>query len=269
MKTKCSPKPRANPSAFLLRILLLMACGTLTLNAGPRTSASYSISAKTTDHGGHRTASAAYTHDGSAGSINGISNSAPPGAVVIKGGYVGQLDPDNPVVALEVVSAVSRRTHGGSGMFDIDLPRTGLAGVECRAGGAGGTYQVVVTFATTVTVGGVSVVSINGQAGATQTVNGSVVTVNLSGVANAQTIGITLTEVSNGSTTGEVFVPMGVLVGDTNGNGFVNAGDSLQTRNRAGQATDATNFRSDVNTDGSINSGDTLVVRSRAGTALP
>ena len=58
---------------------------------------------------------------------------------------------------------------------------------------------------------------------------------------------------------------MGVLVGDTNGDRFVNAGDALQTRNRSGQATDATNFRSDVNTDGFVNSGDTLIVRANSG----
>ena len=62
---------------------------------------------------------------------------------------------------------------------------------------------------------------------------------------------------------------LGVLVGDTNGDGFVNAGDALQTRNRSGQATDATNFRSDVNADGFVNSGDTTAVRARSGTFLP
>jgi hypothetical protein len=62
---------------------------------------------------------------------------------------------------------------------------------------------------------------------------------------------------------------MGVLVGDTNGDGFVNSGDSLQTRNRSGQTTDLTNFRSDVNADGFINSGDTTLVRARSGTFLP
>ena len=134
---------------------------------------------------------------------------------------------------------------------------------------SGGNYQVVVTFATQVTVSGVSVMSINGLASGTQSASGAQVTVNLTAVANAQTLGITLTNVSNGVASGDIFVPMGVLVGDTNGNGFVNVGDSLQTRNRAGQATDATNFRSDVNADGSINSGDTTAVRARAGTALP
>jgi hypothetical protein len=67
---------------------------------------------------------------------------------------------------------------------------------------------------------------------------------------------------------GEVNVPMEVLVGDINGDGFVNAGDALQTRSRSGQAADATSFRSDVNLDGSVNSGDTTIVRSRSGTSI-
>ena len=94
-------------------------------------------------------------------------------------------------------------------------------------------------------------------------------TVNLTGVANAQRITITLVGVSDGTNSGNVNIPMGVLLGDTNADGFVNAGDALQTRNRSGQTTDATNFRSDVNVDGFLNSGDTVIVRSRSGTFLP
>lgn len=74
---------------------------------------------------------------------------------------------------------------------------------------------------------------------------------------------------SYGTNTTHLNVPMSVLLGDTNSDRFVNAGDALQTRNRSGQAVDATNFRSDVNVDGFLNSGDTTVVRSRSGTALP
>ena len=92
---------------------------------------------------------------------------------------------------------------------------------------------------------------------------------NLTGVTNAQTITLTLSGVNDGTNTGDVGVRMGVLVGDTNTDGFVNSGDALQTRNRSGQVTDATNFRSDVNVDGTVNSGDALIVRSRSGTFLP
>src|SRR5204862_1281945 len=66
-----------------------------------------------------------------------------------------------------------------------------------------------------------------------------------------------------------LIVPMNVLMGDTNGDALVNAGDALQTRNRAGQVITATNFRSDVNADGFVNSGDTFIVRARSGTFLP
>ncbi len=94
-------------------------------------------------------------------------------------------------------------------------------------------------------------------------------TVNLTGVTNAQRLTVTLSTVNDGTSTSDVSIPMGVLVGDTNWDGVVNAGDATQTRNRAGQTTDATNFRSDVNVDGIVNSGDTTAVRSRSGTALP
>ena len=59
------------------------------------------------------------------------------------------------------------------------------------------------------------------------------------------------------------------LLGDTNGDRSVNAGDAIQTRNRAGQAVDSTNFRSDVNLDGFVNSGDTTVVRGQSGYSVP
>jgi hypothetical protein len=96
-----------------------------------------------------------------------------------------------------------------------------------------------------------------------------VVAVNLATVANQQTITVTLKNVNDGTRFGDVSVPMGVLLADTNSDRLVNAGDSLQTRNRSGQATDATNFRSDLNADGFVNSGDTAVVRARSGSALP
>jgi hypothetical protein len=148
------------------------------------------------------------------------------------------------------------------------LPLTGNSGIECRNGGATNYYSVVFTFPDPVTF---SAASVNGT-GSISSTSGSgttTITVNLTGVTNAQTIGVTLFGVNNGMGTSDVSVPIGVLVGDTNGDGFVNTGDSIQTRNRSGQATDATNFRSDVNADGFVNSGDTTLVRARSGTFLP
>ena len=165
------------------------------------------------------------------------------------------------------LSAVSRKLHG-SLMFDIDLPLTGTAGIECRTGGTNGDHQMVMNFPSPIGLTSASVTAGTGTV-SNFTVSGGQVTVNLTGVANAQTVVLTLFGVNNGTTTSDVSVPMGVLLGDTNGDAFVNTGDTAQTRNRAGQTTDASNFRSDVNTDGLVNSGDTTIVRSRSGTALP
>jgi len=95
--------------------------------------------------------------------------------------------------------------------------------------------------------------------------------VNLTGVTNAQTTTVSLTNVTDGF--GQVLpnasASASFLVGDTNGDRFVNAGDTIQTRNRSGQSTDATNFRSDANVDGFVNSGDSFLVRLRSGTFVP
>ena len=165
-------------------------------------------------------------------------------------------------------SVVSRKPHNGM-PFDISLPLSGSFGVECRSGGATNDYQVIFTFANSVTFSSAALTASAGSVSASSGNGTATITVNLTGVTNARRITVTLSAVNNGTSTGDVGVSIGVLVGDTNGDGFVNAGDALQTRNHSGEATDATNFRSDVNVDGFVNSGDALVVRSRSGTALP
>ena len=153
--------------------------------------------------------------------------------------------------------------------FDIPLSPTGNSGVECRSGGATNDYQLVYTFPGSVTFTGASVTAGTGSVSSSSGSGTTTVTVNLTGVTNAQNITVSLLGVSNGTSTADVGVQMGVLVGDTNGDRFVNSGDAIQTRSRSGQATDTTNFRSDVNADGFVNSGDTTVVRARSGTFLP
>jgi hypothetical protein len=41
---------------------------------------------------------------------------------------------------------VSRKVHGAAGTFDIELAQNGPSADECRSGGAGGNYQLIVTF---------------------------------------------------------------------------------------------------------------------------
>jgi len=167
-------------------------------------------------------------------------------------------------------SAVSRKVHGGAGPFDINLPLVaigGAVGIECRTGAVAGAHQEVITFASNVTVGGVSITS--GTGAATFSVAGAVVTVNLTGVTNAQRLGVTLTNVNNGTSTGDVFIPMGVLSGDTDASGMVSAADVSQAKAQSGNGTVAGNFRMDVNSSGSISAADVALIKSRAGTTLP
>jgi hypothetical protein len=95
------------------------------------------------------------------------------------------------------------------------------------------------------------------------------VTVNLTGVTNAQTITVTLAGVSDGSNTTDIAVQMGVLVADTTGNGTVNASDLSLTKVQAGQLITQDNFREDLTVNGSINASDVSLVKLHSGTSLP
>ena len=186
------------------------------------------------------------------------------------GRYCAQ--PSTPIVE----STVSRKIHGAAGNFDVDLPLTGTAGVECRSGGATGDYTIVVTFLANVSVNGnpqaavSSGVGIIGSGGVSDggmvTIAGNTVTIPLTNVANAQTIQVTLYGV-NGST--NFVIPMSILIGDTTGNGVVNASEVSQTKSRIGQQLNGTNFRSDVTANGFIDSVDIALVKSSIGTGLP
>jgi glucose/arabinose dehydrogenase len=174
------------------------------------------------------------------------------------------------------VSAASRKVHGGAGVLDIDLPLIGSPGIECRSGGATGDYQMLITFANAVSVNGTvqaKVTQGTGDVGAggnpnggVVNVNGAVVTVPLTNVANAQTIGITFFDVHQGAHAGDVTIQMSVLIGDTTGNRAVNSSDISETKALSGTAAAS---RNDVTVNGMINSSDISLVKSKSGTALP
>ncbi len=143
-------------------------------------------------------------------------------------------------------SAFSRKSHGNTGIFELDLPFSGTPGIECRRGGATSDYTIVLTFLANVSLNaspqaavtsGIATIGSGGVSnGGTVIVSDNVVIIPLTNVANAQTINVTLNNV-NGAT--NMTIPMRLLIGDTNGDGLVNSGDAQQTRNRSGQTTDA------------------------------
>src|SRR5438093_12892071 len=147
-------------------------------------------------------------------------------------------------------SAFSRKVHGRTGTFDVPLPLIGNVGVECRSGGATNDYQMIVNFASAVTVESASVTSGTGMVSSFSGSGTSQITVNLTGVTNVQRITVTLHNVNDGTTTGDVPVSVGVLVGDVNGNAAVNASDVSLTKAQVGQLVSGSNVREDVNARG-------------------
>ena len=95
--------------------------------------------------------------------------------------------------------------------------------------------------------------------------------VNLTGLTNAQSITITLNNVTDsaGNFSSAVSANMGVLVGDTNTDRFVDSADIAQTKSQSGNAVNGSNLREDVNGDGFIDSADIALVKSKSGAALP
>jgi hypothetical protein len=171
-------------------------------------------------------------------------------------------------------SVVSRKVHGSTGTFDVALPLSGNPGIECRSGGANGNYTLVFTFANTLTsVGGATVTRGTGSVSSNNIDNSDAhnYIVNLTGVTNAQylTVGLANVHDSAGNGSNAVSASMGVLVGDTTGDGFVNSADISQTKSQSGQGITTANFREDINADGFINSTDISLVKSKSGTALP
>jgi hypothetical protein len=157
-------------------------------------------------------------------------------------------------------------THGSAGTFDLDLPLTGTPAIECRRGGANGNYSIVFNFANDVP-----------NCGTAATAGGSVIagpnsnqcTLNLTGVPNGQTINVELDNVTDSfDNTGNVSVPVGFLIGDTNKDGFVDAIDTSQTKSQSGNAVSQSNFREDVNVDGFIDAVDVSLVKSKSGSVL-
>jgi hypothetical protein len=168
--------------------------------------------------------------------------------------------------------AASWKTHGGAGDFPIALPLpfSSPIGVECRTGVATGDHKVIVTFAGPVNFAPPALMTSGTGNVASSSGNGTnQITLNLTGVTNAQRIVLALPGTNDGTNTADVGIRMGVLLGDVNGDGFVLSGDYTATRQKSGATVDGTTFQFDLNTDGFILSGDYTTARQKSGTQLP
>jgi hypothetical protein len=176
------------------------------------------------------------------------------------------------VPGVQLVSVVSELTHGSAGTFDVDL--TSGNGIECRSGGLNSNYTLVFTFASpltnvssaTVTTGEGFVVSSN-----IDPANAHNYIVNLTGVSNAQVIGVRVDSVTDsaGNYSPAVMTQMGVLLGDVNASRRVDAADVSSVRQQTLQPVTSLNFRNDINASGRIDAADVSVARQQTLTALP
>lgn len=167
--------------------------------------------------------------------------------------------------ALQFVSAVSRKSHGKAGVFDVELPLSGTPAVECRS--TAGNHTFVFTFTNDLVSGNATLISGTGSISGTPAFAGQAMTLNLSGVANGQLLTVKLSGVTDqfAQVLPDTTMTVRFLAGDVNGNGAVNASDVAQAKSQVGQPLDAANFRADVNANGSINASDVAAIKASVG----
>jgi len=181
-------------------------------------------------------------------------------------------------------AAVSRKTHGLAGDFDVNLPLAPAANAAGTEGRLGGPTRVLLTFSepirpadgiltpdgeVTTEVGGVP----TGGLIVALALNpaGDVLTVDLAAVPDPSCLRIVLAGIEDMATNplaGDNDVHIRVLVGDANTDGVVDNTDVIQVRLQNGLPIAAANYRCDVNVDGVIDNADAIEVRNRRGNTV-
>jgi hypothetical protein len=101
--------------------------------------------------------------------------------------------------------------------------------------------------------------------------NANQVTVDLSGITNAQHLTVTLNGVQDatGNILNNLIARMDVLLGDVNSSRRTDAGDVTAVRNLTVSIPNQQTFRADVNISGRIDAGDVTATRNATVTVLP
>jgi hypothetical protein len=176
----------------------------------------------------------------------------------------------NPVSATvpTLSSVASVQSHAGTN-YSIALPLTGNPGVECRE--VNGDLQVVFTFNGPIFSAIPSVTDDNGDGAVVSSVSysGDTMTVNLTGVSDAQLVTLALGSLN--ASTSSTDISFGVLLGDINGDGAVNAQDVTIDRNAVESVAGTSGFNpnTDINLDGAVNAQDVTIVRNAVEDYIP
>jgi hypothetical protein len=158
--------------------------------------------------------------------------------------------------------AVSRKTHGSAGMFDINLLLP-VAGIECRIGGP---TKVVLTFDQAVTKAADFAVTLSSGTVGTTACVGSTLEINLSGATNKTWVTIGVSGLQGaGTLEGTYSVTVGALYGDVDFNKKVNSNDIYAVKAHASPLdVTSSNFKYDLDCSGMCNANDAIIVKSKA-----
>jgi len=166
-------------------------------------------------------------------------------------------------------TAASRKVQGGK-TYDIALPLNGAgSGIECRGGDK---LAIVLSFDQPIASANIALTAGQATISGTPLISGATITVNLTGVGNAQELKLTATNIASaaGGAFGSATVAVRVLDGDINSDGVVDEADLgiVKARGAGNTSVDGFNFRSDENVSGSISGADVTRVKSRLGTSV-
>jgi hypothetical protein len=173
--------------------------------------------------------------------------------------------------APRIMNAQAVRSHQTAGEFGITLP-TGCttAAIECRTGGLP-TIKLEFTRPVLPTDGLLDTEVTVSPGSCTAVIDGSLMTITLSGVTDPSCLSITLSGLIDSDSNpieGDNGLCLGILGGDTTANAVVNAFDLTRVRANIGLSVTSSNFQSDVNVNGTINAFDLTAVRARMGSTV-
>jgi hypothetical protein len=178
------------------------------------------------------------------------------------------ITPESVTPAPVLVSAVSRKVHGAAGTFDLTLSAVITnPSTEPRQGPA---QTIVFTFDKAITGATATITEGTAIAGA-PTFAGTDVIIDLTGVANAQYVTVTLSNVASadGGTGGSGLARIGFLVGDVNQNRVVTVSDLVLVNAQIAHPVTAANFLNDVNATGTLTVGDKVITNNNVTKVLP
>ena len=170
------------------------------------------------------------------------------------------------VEPVRLLAALSRKTHGVAGDFDIDLPLDGATtGLESRTGGP---TTVVLTFsepaAATDGVADCSEVTLSGGTCIDAVIVDDEMTIELADAPDAACLTLTVSGIEGldaNPLEGTDHVTVSVLRGDARPGGNVDIRDMSRVKGNLFQTVTEHNFRADVNADGEIDVADMSAVK--------